>query len=199
MSRKCKHCKLVELKPAGKCDNIIEKKGFCSIDHAAKYGLEKARIAQDKKAKAQHRADLKRVRRNPRREALEVAQHLGRISAANDNGYCTCVTCGKVGKYKGDGFDGGHFIAKSKSSYWMLDPRNIHPQCKACNGDGMKFHGKEVDYTLWMIDTYGRDFVEHMKEVKGTVVKRNSVDYDDYIESAKKEIIAHEVRVGMRK
>lgn len=197
MARRCKQCRVVELPPASKCSDIVEKKGFCSVECLVLMQRKKAEAARLKERKQQHRADLKRVRRNPRMEALEVAQHLARISAADDDGYCTCVTCGKVGKYKGDGFDGGHFIAKSKSSYWMLDPRNIHPQCKPCNGDGMKFHNKEVDYTLWMIDEYGREFVEHMSEVKKTIKKRSAANYDTFIVAAKDEIKAHEKRITM--
>jgi len=190
--RKCKYCG--EYVPA---DSGIKVPAgfFCSMLHASEWARGKAKADKEKKAKAKHKADLKRVRRNPRAEALIAAQLLARISRADDDGYCTCVTCGKVGKYN-DGFDGGHFIAKSKSTFWMLDPRNIHPQCKACNGDGMKFHGKEVDYTLWMIDHYGREFVEQMKEQQRTIIKRSSADYDDYIAKAKAEIAQHKKRIG---
>lgn len=188
---RCRHCKDYFAR-----EQIQEHpKGFCTFDHAVEFGLKKAKEKREKQRKAKHAADLKRVRRNPRAEALIAAQLLARISRADDDGYCTCVTCGKVGKYN-DGFDGGHFIAKSKSTYWMLDPRNIHPQCKACNGDGMKFHGKEVDYTLWMIDHYGREFVEQMKEQQRTIIKRSTADYDDYIAKAKAEIAQHKKRIG---
>ena len=188
---RCRHCKDYFAR-----EQIQEHpKGFCTFDHAVEFGLKKAKEKREKQRKAKHAADLKRVRRNPRAEALIAAQLLARISRADDDGYCTCVTCGKVGKYN-DGFDGGHFIAKSKSTYWMLDPRNIHPQCKACNGDGMKFHGKEVDYTLWMIDHYGREFVEQMKEQQRTIIKRSTADYDAYIAKAKAEIAQHKKRIG---
>lgn len=197
--RKCKHCKAFVLAETGV---KLPAGFFCSMRHASDWAISKSRAdaerkrkAKEKETKAKHRADLKRVRRNPRAEALIAAQLLARISRADDNGYCTCVTCGKVGKYN-DGFDGGHFIEKSKSSYWMLDPRNIHPQCKPCNKDGMKYGGKNVVYTLWMIDTYGREFVDHMEEMKRTRTSYKTVDYDEYIAKAKAEIRDHEKRIG---
>ena len=52
-----------------------------------------------------------------------------------------------------------HFIPKGSSSYWALEIENVHPQCKGCNGFGMKFGDAAQRYTLWMQDYYGRDFV----------------------------------------
>ena len=42
-----------------------------------------------------------------RAKALKTLQKLSRISAADDNGYCKCVSCGKLDNYKN--MDGGHF------------------------------------------------------------------------------------------
>ena len=167
---------------------------FCSMSHAIEWGRKQANAKAEKARKAKHREDLRRVRRSPKAEALKAAQMLARISAADDEGYCTCVTCGHVGKWN-DGFDGGHFIAKGNCSYWMLDPRNIHPQCKPCNGNGMKFGGKLADYTTFMIDKYGREFVEHMKSMRKTVIKRTAQDYDEFTESAKAKIAEHKKRI----
>lgn len=163
---------------------------FCDYKCAADYGRKKADEKIAKEKQKAHREKLKQVRRNPRSEALKAAQKLARVSRADDNGNCTCVTCGHVGKWN-DGFDGGHYIAKGGCSYWMLDPRNIWPQCKACNGNGMKFGNKEALYTLFMIDQFGREFVEHMHEMKSTVIKRTRQDYDDFITDSNAEISRH--------
>lgn len=196
MARKCKQCKEVDLKPASKCVDIMEKKGFCSVECLAAHARAKNKASEEKRRRAQHREDLKRVRSNPRADALKAAQLLARISAADDNGYCTCVTCGYTGLYN-DYFDGGHFIAKGSSSYWMLDPRNIHPQCKSCNGNGMKFGNKEAAYTLWMIDKYGRDFVDHMQVMKSKVIKRSQAGYNNFTAEARAEIARHKKRISI--
>lgn len=192
--RKCKHCKTYTDKwveyPGGKfCDNM-----HCAIEFA-QANKEKGRAKVEKKKKADHRKKLKEVRRNPRAEALISAQLLARVSRADDDGYCTCVTCGHAGKWN-DGFDGGHFIAKGNCSYWMLDPRNIWPQCKSCNGNGMKFDGKEADYAIFMIAEFGQEFVEDMLAKRKTVIKRTTKDYDEYIATAKQEIAMHKKRIG---
>ena len=193
---KCRHCKDYFAR-----EQIQEHpKGFCTFDHAVEFGLKKAKEKREKQRKAKHKADLKRVRRNPRAEALIAAQLLARISRADDDGYCTCVTCGKVGKYN-DGFDGGHYIEKGKCQYWMLHPKNIHPQCASCNrkwssGGKMKTDDKGAEYTLWMIDTYGREFVDHMHAMKREPKRYRVADYDAYIAKAKAEIAQHKKRIG---
>ena len=191
--KRCKHCKgyfeaqsMIAV-PAGT---------FCTPEHATEWVRTTSGKANGEKVrKAAHREQLKKVRRNPRAEALIVAQELARISRADDNGFCTCVTCGHIGRWN-DGFDGGHYIAKGSSSYWMLDPRNIWPQCKPCNGNGMKFDGIESLYTLFMIREFGEEFVIQMQDVKKTTVKRTTNDYNDFIKSAKAEVAKHKKRIG---
>jgi len=175
---------------------VVPAGTFCTPEHATEWvRTTNGKANGEKVRKAAHREQLKKVRRNPRAEALIVAQELARISRADDDGFCTCVTCGHVGRWN-DGFDGGHYIAKGSSSYWMLDPRNIWPQCKPCNGNGMKFDGRESLYTLFMIREFGEEFVIHMQDVKKTTVKRTTNDYDDFIKAAKAEVAKHKKRIG---
>jgi len=91
------------------------------------------------------------MKKTPRKIALDTLQKLVRLKAADENGYCTCVTCGKIDLWKS--MDGGHYIPKGNSSYWALEEENIHPQCKRCNGFEMKFGTAAQQYTLYMIDT----------------------------------------------
>lgn len=195
MARRCK-CGCGEpLPPASKCIEPISKRGYNSINCMTRHGMQKAAEKREKESQRKHKEKLKEVRRNPRAEALKAAQLLARVSRADDDGNCTCVTCGHVGKWN-DGFDGGHYIAKGGCSYWMLDPRNIWPQCKSCNGNGMKYGNKEAVYTLFMIDTFGRDFVNYIHAMKSIVTKRSKADYDDFIREANAEIARHKKRFG---
>ena len=41
-------------------------------------------------------------------KAAVLLQRLVRLKAANENGYCTCVTCGVIKKWN-DEMQGGHF------------------------------------------------------------------------------------------
>ncbi|MFK5948812.1 MAG: recombination protein NinG [Methylococcales bacterium] len=116
------------------------------------------------------------MKKTPRSKALDTLQKLVRVKAADENGYCTCVTCGLIDLWSS--MDGGHYIAKGHSSYWALVEENVHPQCKGCNGFGMKYGTAASQYTLYMIDTYGREFVEEMEEKKRDQVKYYKKDYE---------------------
>jgi len=197
MARRCKCGCLSELPPAAKCADIVSKKGYGSIECLTKHTRAKESLRAEKAIKDRNSKLKKEVRRNPKAEALKAAQLLSRISRADDDGHCTCVTCGHVGKWN-DGFDGGHFLAKGNCSYWMLDPRNIWPQCKSCNGNGMKFGNKEAAYTLFMIDTFGREFVDYMRSMEKTIIKRSKLVYDESISVINKEIVSHKKRLGIK-
>ena len=131
-----------------------------------------------------------------RAKALKTIQKLARITAADDGGYCHCVSCGCVKHYKE--MDGGHFIPKGSSSYWALDVANVHPQCKGCNGFGMKHGSAAQQYTSWMIDYFGRDFVEDMFAKKNNQIKFYAADYREMISEWTEQIKAHERRIGAR-
>ena len=186
--RKCKWCKEYVSEwvtvPAGT---------FCTIAHAMEFANQpKEREKADRK---RHKEKLKQVRRNPRAEALIEAQKLARISRADDNGYVTCVTCGHVGLWN-VGFDGGHWIPKGTSTYWMLEPDNIWPQCKPCNGNGMKYHGAESKFTLFMVGKFGAEKVKQMLDDSKKIAKRTAQDFDEFIAKAKAEIRDHEKRIS---
>lgn len=85
----------------------------------------------------------------------------------SNGGYCKCVTCGKTGHWKE--FDGGHFISRTYTIHKILE-KNIHPQCKGCNRFGHKCHD---DYSMYMIDTYGEDFVRELIDTKRISIKRD--------------------------
>ena len=131
-----------------------------------------------------------------RAKALKTLQKLSRISAADEWGYCKCVSCGKLDHYKN--MDGGHFIPKGSSSRWALEESNVNPQCKGCNGFSMKHGSAEAQYTLWMIDWVGKDQVEYMLATKNDPVKFYAADYREMIADWSEQIKAHERRLGER-
>ena len=121
-------------------------------------------------------------------------QKLVRLKDADEYGYCECVSCGIWFNWK-EG-DGGHFISKSHSSYWALREENVHPQCKGCNGFGMKFGTAMVRYTNWMCDFYGRDFVEEMIATKKNMIKIYKKEYETMTKEWLEEIRYHLDRIG---
>ena len=129
-----------------------------------------------------------------KKEALELIQQLVRLKASDDNGYCKCVTCDTVSQWN-KGMQGGHFISRGKTK-WCLVEENIHPQCAACNGFGMKFHNKEAVYTIYMQEMYGVDFVQHMLDTQSETVKLSRMDLLDNIKDFKAQIKEHKQRIG---
>lgn len=136
-----------------------------------------------------------RKKQTPRAKALTLLQKLVRLKAADANGYCECVTSGARKHWTE--MDGGHFIAKGHSSRWALDERNVHPQTKQQNAYGMKFGTATHSYTIWMIDHYGKDFVQHMLDTKNDIHKLYKADYDEMIADFERQIKEHEARLTL--
>ena len=126
-------------------------------------------------------------------DAAEAMQLLVRLKASDSNGYCRCVTCGKVDHYKN--MQGGHYLDRRHSATRLLE-ENIHPQCPACNGFGMKFGNAKQVYTLYMIDMYGRDGVENLIQESKKTIKWVRSDLIELIKEIRERIRQEESRVS---
>jgi hypothetical protein len=85
-----------------------------------------------------------------------LLQKLVRVKAADHDGMCACVTCGKIDHWKA--MQGGHFIERGRLATKLME-ENIHPQCPGCNLYRMKTATGVLDYRRWMVDFYGDDWV----------------------------------------
>jgi hypothetical protein len=132
----------------------------------------------------------------PRTNALNTLQKLVRLKAADDQGFCSCVTCGVTRQWN-EGMQGGHFIAKGKggTNEWALIEENVHPQCAACNGFRMRYGNAEASYTLYMVDMYGREQVDLMID-RNRVTKYSKQDLIDMTTEWKQQINYHLKRIG---
>lgn len=111
-------------------------------------------------------------------QAAMALQKLVRVKAANGSGLCECVTCGAVKHWKE--MQGGHFIPRGNAATKLLE-ENVHPQCAACNGFGMKYGDAAQRYTLYMQDMYGRDVVNEMLSTKRKSHQWNRVEVEELI------------------
>ena len=60
----------------------------------------------------------------------------------------------------------------------------------------MKFGTATHSYTIWMIDHYGKDFVQHMLDTKNDIHKLYKADYEDMIADFKEQIKKEEARLA---
>ena len=115
-------------------------------------------------------------------DIAEQMQKLVRLKAADENGYVNCVTCSTVDHWTQ--MDGGHYIKREKRKHVLLE-ENIHPQCRKCN---RFLGGNDSKYTLYMIDMYGRDFVDWLHATASEVVKEFRPDLEDKLFEVKAQV-----------
>jgi hypothetical protein len=81
-----------------------------------------------------------------------------------------CISCDAVIHWKESHC--AHYIGRaSKATRWMEE--NLRPACPSCNVYRKEFHMRE--YTLKMIDFYGRDFVDELRALARKVLSASEV------------------------
>ena len=94
-----------------------------------------------------------------------------RLSNADKNGFCTCVTCGTKLHWKN--IQAGHFMSrKHYSTRW--DENNVKPQCIGCN---MFKQGEQYKYSLFL----GKKISENLYTKSKEIVKFTNDDLLDMI------------------
>jgi len=135
------------------------------------------------------------VPKTARSKCLTAFQLLRRLEEADDNGFCECVTCGKVQHYTT--VHGGHFLPKGSSSFYAFDSNNVWPQCPGCNLYGMRHGSAAQVYTLFMIRNFGKEHVDQMLANQRTTVKLYTQDYRDMLADFNARIREEKKRIGV--
>jgi hypothetical protein len=189
--RKCRHCK-AEL-PSIKNSDTWEQAGFCTKDHYWQAELEKKahKPAKPKPKKAKVKTIAQELD-----AAAVLCQRMVRLKAADDNGYCKCITCGVSKPWQQ--MQGGHFIERGKKAT-KIDETNIHPQCQQDNMWGMKNTTTVLAYRNAMIDMYGSDYVDDLVKRSKEPFKPSREWIAEQVEYFKEQIDFHEKRLGVSK
>ena len=95
-------------------------------------------------------------------KAAKLLQRYVRLKASDNDGYCHCVTCGKVDHYTA--MQGGHFYSRRHIVFKLFE-ENIHVQCPACNQWGMKTTKIQEAYRIFMEDMYGARRIRAMQRL----------------------------------
>jgi len=125
-----------------------------------------------------------------REKALASFQKYRRYLLADGNGFATCISCGKVGHVSR--MDGGHYESR-KNKATELEPDNVWPQCKYCNGP---LAGNHVAYrnnllsrmrleNMVMASKGSEEAMERLSEVDRKAITTKKRD-KEYLEIARK-------------
>jgi len=88
-----------------------------------------------------------------------------------------CFTCGAKKDWKD--MHAGHFVPKGSYSDTEFEETNIHCQCPKCN---TFLGGNLTEYTIRMIDMYGRDYVDELMRRKHITKKWTKEELKELIE-----------------
>ena len=83
-----------------------------------------------------------------------------RMKYADHAGCITCITCGAYLAWRDS--QNAHYVERGHHWTRYLE-ENLHPACASCNFYRKEFHKRQ--YTLFMIDTYGRDKITELEEL----------------------------------
>ena len=175
MARRCKQCKESELKPARQCVDIVEKKGFCSIECLASMARDKRFAAEAKKEKNKHLARKKALTDSSIKDQKPLAQRQFnryiRLYRYHVKGDRNCISCGRHESEiqdRGFGkFDCGHFQGVGAFPELRFCEDNAYLQCKSCNGGSGKYAKKQqtvsVEYERRLREKVGDALVDWLK------------------------------------
>ena len=165
MARKCRYCK-TELPKVKDCTEQIQKKGFCSFDHAAKYGLEKARQQREREQKKAEKAERARIKE--KKESFktkgqwvkDAEREFNRFVRMRDHGQ-PCISCGNLPSQKRGGtMDAGHYRSKGSCPELRFEELNCHAQCVKCNRD---LSGNVVEYRIRLKNKIGEKSLDWLE------------------------------------
>lgn len=94
-----------------------------------------------------------------REKALKEFQRYRRYVCADANGYSQCISCGKIGHVTK--MDGGHYESR-KNKATELEPDNVWPQCKYCNGP---LGGNHVAYRNRLLSRIGFERLQRLEDM----------------------------------
>lgn len=115
-----------------------------------------------------------------------------RYTAASSQGYCKCVTCGKVGPIKE--MQCGHFISRGEQAV-RWEPRNTGVQCVACNIFGQ---GKQYEFSLYLDKTHGKGTADLMLVLSKKVSKIGPFELEAMALHYAEEVEAIKIMKGLQ-
>lgn len=171
------------MRMCGSCGNLDKRK-----NPACKLGLpcvksektgEYIRPSKCKKKAVKAKIAREKALKNAKQTAVDSFQMWVRY---RDN--WTCVCCGKHVDPDIPGaknlMHAGHYISRKYTSL-LLDPKNVHAQCKECNG-AQNWVGMDPRYTKYMIDKYGPEILDYLYQKQHEIKKISHAEWAELAE-----------------
>lgn len=96
----------------------------------------------------------------------------------------TCCVCGKHIDPTMEGaknlMHAGHYISRKYTSL-LLDPKNVHAQCKECNG-AQNWVGMDPRYTKYMVTKYGPEILDYLYQKQHEIKKISHAEWAELAE-----------------
>lgn len=105
-----------------------------------------------------------------------------RLRDSDENGFCTCYTCGKVAHYKE--MQNGHFWSRTHLST-RFNEYNCKVQCVGCN---IFKKGNYIEYTKRLLKELGEEKFNELERLKNSTVKISKAEYEQMIEHYNQKI-----------
>ncbi len=105
-----------------------------------------------------------------------------RLRDSDSNGYCKCISCGKIGFWKD--MDCGHFVNRSHTGT-RFDEKNCNAQCRSCNRWD---EGNNIGYTSGITKKYGSKVIDELLVKKHSKTFLAAFDYGILIEDYNKKV-----------
>ena len=154
MTRRCKYCGANELPHANKCDDIVQKKGYCSVECLYAHTADKRIAAQEKKERKVMREAKEKLK--SRGEYAKEAQTAFNAWIRERDGGQVCISCQKPPKKK----NAGHYRSVGAAPELRFEPLNVHLQCEHCN---TYLSSNAIDYRINLIKKIGADKLEWLE------------------------------------
>jgi hypothetical protein len=114
-----------------------------------------------------------------------------RLRDANDEGFCKCITCGRIKHWRL--LDCGHHI-KRQHQGTRYHEKNCAAQCKGCNNFGQ---GEDAKFKEAIIKKYGQQQYDLLEACKRTICKRSQLERDLLAEEYEKKARALAAEKGI--
>lgn len=166
---------------------------------AGKEKLQSGIIQGKKQAEKKSKKEFRQIKRNSNeKNAMAMADmyfsRYIRLSGVDENGNCTCYTCGSIHPIKE--IDNGHYQKRAHKAT-RFHENNTKPQCKICNGNTLH-NGKQVDFRINLINEIGEKEVLEIERLAKTELKTSAKDYRDISDYYRKKVNELQIKLGVK-